>query len=183
MSDGSLLALREVESRLGVAERLSACIGEPVRMARTMVALYRARFRQVPRRITLDIDDTFDAVHGGQKLRVFNAYYGEYGFQPMVVTVSTKAGRAHRLATSGADIDGLVPLVDAAQQALGRKPVEVSADTGFASEADLEAMAAPRMASTQNQKYHRQFMRHPPAESLPCCANERIVVRIRQSAS
>lgn len=58
---------------------------ELVRMARTMVALYCASFRQVPRRITLDIDDTFDAVHGGQQLRLFNAHYDEYGFQPIVV--------------------------------------------------------------------------------------------------
>jgi hypothetical protein len=28
---------------------------------------------------------TFDAVHGGQQLRLFNAYYDEYGFQPIVV--------------------------------------------------------------------------------------------------
>jgi hypothetical protein len=56
-----------------------------IRMARSMVALYCASFRQVPRRITLDIDDTFDAVHGGQQLRLFNAYYDEYGFQPIVV--------------------------------------------------------------------------------------------------
>jgi hypothetical protein len=54
-------------------------------MARAMVALYCASFRQVPRRITLDIDDTFDAVHGGQQLRLFNAFYDEYGFQPIVV--------------------------------------------------------------------------------------------------
>ena len=54
-------------------------------MARAMVALYCARFRQVPRRITLDIDDTFDAVHGGQQLRLFNACYDECGFQPIVV--------------------------------------------------------------------------------------------------
>ena len=54
-------------------------------MAWAMVALYCASFRQVPRRITLDIDDTFDAVHGGQQLRLFNAYYDEYGFQPIVV--------------------------------------------------------------------------------------------------
>jgi hypothetical protein len=39
----------------------------------------------VPRRITLDIDDTFDAAHGGQQLRLFNAHYEEYGFQPIVV--------------------------------------------------------------------------------------------------
>lgn len=155
-SDGGLLALREVEARLGVAERLAACIDDPrtperiqhslaemlrfrllmiaagyedgndadslrhdplfklangrlpdeaalcsqptlsrlentpgpralIRMARAMVALYCASFRQVPRRITLDIDDTFDAVHGGQQLRLFNAYYDEYGFQPIVV--------------------------------------------------------------------------------------------------
>lgn len=155
-SDGGLLALREVEARLGVAERLAACIDDPraperiqhsfaemlrfrllmiaagyedgndadnlrhdplfklangrlpvepalcsqptlsrlentpgpralIRMARAMVALYCASFRQVPRRITLDLDDTFDAVHGGQQLRLFNAYYDEYGFQPIVV--------------------------------------------------------------------------------------------------
>jgi hypothetical protein len=155
-SDGGLLALREVEDRLGVARRLAACIDDPraperirhglaemlrfrllmiaagyedgndagslrhdplfklangrlpdaaalcsqptlsrlentpgpralVRMARAMVALYCASFRQVPRRITLDIDDTFDAVHGGQQLRLFNAHYDEYGFQPIVV--------------------------------------------------------------------------------------------------
>ena len=56
-----------------------------LRMGRAMVDLYCASFRQVPRRITLDIDDTFDAVHGGQQLRLFNAHYDEYGFQPIVV--------------------------------------------------------------------------------------------------
>src|SRR3954462_9539153 len=155
-SDGGLLALREVEQRLGLAERLAACIDDPraservrhgladilrfrmlmiaagyedgndedslrhdpvfklalnqlpdgaalcsqptisrlenlpdlralLRMARAMVGLYCASFRRVPRRIVLDVDDTFDAVHGGQQLRLFNAYYDEYGFQPIVV--------------------------------------------------------------------------------------------------
>jgi len=155
-SDGGLLALREVECRLGLADRLAACIDDPraperiqhgladmlrfrmlmiaagyedgndadslrhdplfklaldalpddaalcsqpsisrlenlpdrralLRMGQAMVALYCDSFRQVPRRITLDIDDTFDAVHGGQQLRLFNAYYDDYGFQPIVV--------------------------------------------------------------------------------------------------
>jgi len=52
-----------------------------LRMGRAMVDHYCHSFRQVPRRITLDIDDTFDAVHGGQQLRLFNAHYDEYGFQ------------------------------------------------------------------------------------------------------
>jgi hypothetical protein len=50
-----------------------------------MVDHYCASFRCVPRRIVLDIDDTFDAVHGSQQLRLFNAHYDEYGFQPIVV--------------------------------------------------------------------------------------------------
>ncbi|HME86691.1 MAG TPA: IS1380 family transposase [Roseiarcus sp.] len=56
-----------------------------LRMGRAMVDLYCESFRQVPKRITLDVDDTFDAVHGGQQLRLFNAHYDEYGFQPIVV--------------------------------------------------------------------------------------------------
>src|SRR6202162_1541822 len=155
-SDGGILALREVEQRLRVADRLAACMADPrapdqvthslagivrfrllmiaagyedgndadtlrcdpmfkmaldltpsdrdlcsqptisrlenlpdaralLRMGRAMVDLYCESFRQVPRRITLDIDDTFDAVHGGQQLRLFNAHYDEYGCQPIVV--------------------------------------------------------------------------------------------------
>src|SRR5271167_2647241 len=155
-SDGGILALREVEQRLQVADRLAACLVDPrapeqithsladiirfrllmigagyedgidanslrsdpmfkmaldltpsdrelcsqstisrlenlpdvralLRMGRAMVDLYCESFAKVPKRITLDIDDTFDAVHGGQQLRLFNAHYDEYGFQPIVV--------------------------------------------------------------------------------------------------
>jgi hypothetical protein len=56
-----------------------------LRMGRAMVDHYCRSFRQVPRRIVLDIDDTFDAVHGGQQLRLFNAHHDDYGFQPIVV--------------------------------------------------------------------------------------------------
>ncbi len=155
-SDAGVLASREVEHRLGIADRLAACIDDPrapervrhgiadilrfrllmiaagyedgndadglrhdpvfklaldhlpeeaalcsqptisrlenlpgpralLRMGRAMVGLYCSSFRQVPSRIILDIDDTFDAVHGAQQLRLFNAHYDEYGFQPIVV--------------------------------------------------------------------------------------------------
>jgi hypothetical protein len=36
-----------------------------VRMGRALVDHYCQRFRQVPRHIVLDIDDTFDAMRGG----------------------------------------------------------------------------------------------------------------------
>ncbi|MBK1661403.1 IS1380 family transposase [Paracraurococcus ruber] len=155
-SDGGVLALREIERRLCIADRLAACLDDPrapaqvthrladtirfrlfmiaagyedgndatalrhdpafklaldrlpeaaalcsqptisrlenlpdtrglVRMARAMVALFCASFRQVPKRIVLGIDDTFDPVHGEQQMRLFNAYHDGYGFQPLLM--------------------------------------------------------------------------------------------------
>ena len=56
-----------------------------LRMGYALIDFYCASFRQVPRRIVLDVDDTFDAAHGAQELCLFNAYYDEYGFSPIVV--------------------------------------------------------------------------------------------------
>jgi transposase len=47
---------------------------------------------------------------------------------------------AHRLTTHRSDQAGLVPLLEATTAALGRKPLEVSADAGFCREANLEAL-------------------------------------------
>ena len=155
-SDGGVLALREIEQRLRIADRLAAYLVDPrapeqithsladiirfrvlmigtgykdgidanglrgdpmfkmavdltpsdrelcsqstisrlenlpdaralLRMGRAMVDLYCESFAKIPQRITLDIDGTFGAVHGGQQLRLFNAHYDGYGFQPIVV--------------------------------------------------------------------------------------------------
>ena len=56
-----------------------------LRMGVAMVEHYCVSFRTVPSRIVLDVDDTFDAVHGAQQLCLFNAHHDEYGFQPIVV--------------------------------------------------------------------------------------------------
>jgi hypothetical protein len=155
-SEGGLLVLREVERRLGLADRLAACLKDPrapekvvhrlaqiirfrmlmiaagyedgndaatlrrdpmfklaldrlpsgeelcsqstisrlenlpdvralLRLGRALIEQYCASFGRVPKRIVLDIDDTFDRVHGGQQLRLFNAFHDDYGFQPIVV--------------------------------------------------------------------------------------------------
>ncbi len=52
---------------------------------------------------------------------------------------------AHRLVTNAADYHALVPLIDAVRAGLGAKPREVSGDTGFATEANLAAMAERRI--------------------------------------
>src|ERR1700724_3445121 len=141
-SEGGLLALREIERRVGLAERLAACLTDPrmpervrhqlaeiirfrmlmiaagyedghdgdsmfkvalerrpsdpelcsqstisrlenlpdtrtlLRLGRALIDQYCASFRAVPRRIVLDVDDTFDRVHGSQQLRLFNAFHG-----------------------------------------------------------------------------------------------------------
>ena len=56
-----------------------------LRLGQALVEQYCGSCRTAPKRIVLDIDDTFDRVHGCQQLRLFNAYYDDYGFQPIVV--------------------------------------------------------------------------------------------------
>ena len=55
------------------------------RMGLEMIDLFCDSFSRVPELITLDIDDTDDAVHGAQQLALFNAHYDEYCFQPIHV--------------------------------------------------------------------------------------------------
>jgi transposase len=49
---------------------------------------------------------------------------------------------AQRLTTNGSDQGGLVPLLEATEAALGRRPRAVSADAGFCREDNLAALAA-----------------------------------------
>lgn len=160
-SDGGVLLLGEVDRRLGLCERLAACIpdwrdpesisheiaemlrfrmfaiaagyadaddcdslrsdpvfklaagrapetGEPlcsqptmsrlenrvswrtlVRLQAALVDQFCASWSAVPRRIELDIDDTWDAAHGAQQLSLFNAHYDGYGFLPMHIYEAT----------------------------------------------------------------------------------------------
>jgi hypothetical protein len=55
------------------------------RMTAAMVELFCDSFAEVPKHLVLDIDDTWDAVHGAQQLALFNAHYDGYGFQPIHV--------------------------------------------------------------------------------------------------
>jgi hypothetical protein len=48
-----------------------------------MVDQFCDSYRRAPSSITLDIDDTFDAVHGHQQLSLFNAHYDERCFLPI----------------------------------------------------------------------------------------------------
>ncbi len=160
-SDAGVLLLRDVEKKLGIAQRLSACLkdrrdpdlishtiedmlrlrmfaiaagyedandfarlrydpvfkmavgrspeeGEPLcsqptlsrlenapsrtglgRMMLAMIDQFCASCARAPRSIILDIDDTFDAVHGGQQRSLFNAHYDERCFLPIHICEGT----------------------------------------------------------------------------------------------
>ena len=59
------------------------------RMMAAMIDLFCDSFTQVPERIVLDIDDTEDAVHGGQQLALFNAHYDSHCFLPIHIYEAT----------------------------------------------------------------------------------------------
>ena len=104
-SDGGALALREIEQRLRGADRLAGCVVDrraPDLITHSLADIIRFRLLMVSAgyldgidadslrsdpmfKMALDIDDTFDAVHGGRQLWLFNAHYDEYGFEPIVV--------------------------------------------------------------------------------------------------
>ncbi len=60
-----------------------------VRMTAAMADLFCDSWARVPKRIVLDIDDTWDEAHGAQQLSLFNAYYGGYGFLPIHIYEAT----------------------------------------------------------------------------------------------
>src|SRR6201988_5361433 len=81
LPSGDDLCSQSTVSRLENLPDRRAVLG----LGRALVGQYCGSFRTVPKHIVLDIDDTFDRVHGGQQLRLFNAYHDDYGFQPIVV--------------------------------------------------------------------------------------------------
>ena len=56
---------------------------EIARLMAAMIDQFCASYRRPPGSIALDIDDTFDAVHGRQQMSLFNAHYDERCFLPI----------------------------------------------------------------------------------------------------
>ena len=73
-SQPTMSRLQNVPSRIEVA-----------RMTAALVDLFCRSFDAPPVAITLDIDDTYDPVHGHQQLSLFNAHYDTRCFLPVHV--------------------------------------------------------------------------------------------------
>ena len=58
---------------------------EVICLSYAMIDTYCASYRRPPAKVTLDIDDTVDVVHGHQQLSLFNAHHDERCFMPIHV--------------------------------------------------------------------------------------------------
>jgi hypothetical protein len=78
-----------------------------MRMMAAMVDLSCDSFATVPSRIVLDIDDTEDAVHGGQQLALFNAHYDSHCFLPMHIYEAQSGKPVATILRPGKTLDGV----------------------------------------------------------------------------
>ncbi len=76
------------------------------RMMAAMVDLFCDSWKMVPKRIELDIDDTWDEAHGAQQLSLFNAHYDGYGFLPIHVYEATSGKLVAAILRPGKTPDG-----------------------------------------------------------------------------
>ena len=70
----------------------AAGLRDAIRLTYALVDQWMASYPVAPARVTLDIDDTCDEVHGRQQLSLFNAHYDAYCFMPIHV-YDTATGR------------------------------------------------------------------------------------------
>jgi hypothetical protein len=112
---------------------------EVARLNRLLVGHYIALYKdQRPAEIILDVDPTDDPCHGAQQLALFNGFYNQYMYLPLLVFdrasgmllgVRLRAGKvhpAHRV------LQLLRPIVRALRKAFPSTRIVVRADAGFA---------------------------------------------------
>lgn len=107
------------------------------RLRDLLVDQFIQSFEQPPRRLTLDVDLFDDPTHGGQQLTMFHGYYGQYQYQPRVVScaendlvlmIQLLHGTAP--ATLGMDED-LSYLAGRLREAWPDVEINIRADSGF----------------------------------------------------
>jgi len=80
---------------------------EIARLMGAMVDQFCASYGRAPASIILDIDDTFDAVHGRQQLSLFNAHYNERCFLPIHIYEGTSGKPVAVILRSGKTPGGI----------------------------------------------------------------------------
>jgi hypothetical protein len=112
---------------------------EVARLDRLLVGHYIDLHREdPPAEIVLDVDPTDDPCHGGQQLALFNGFYGQHMYLPlllferssgMLLGVRLRAGNAH---PARRVLQVLGPVVRSLKAAFPRTRIVLRADAGFA---------------------------------------------------
>jgi hypothetical protein len=123
------------------------------------VALARAVLKQVPTDLTvaiLEVDATDDPCHGQQQLELFNGYYREHCYVPLLVHLVEPSGRRHLLftllrpgnASSGKGLPGTMrEVIKLVREHLGKQvPILVRADGGFGTAKFIEFLESQRVS-------------------------------------
>jgi len=120
------------------------------------------------------VDDTFDAIHGEQQLRLFNAHSDQYGFQPTVVFDGEGRPVAAMLrrhtefydgAGSGSQGERIIARIEARPQGTGTRFVVTNLPGGSA-HALYERRYCPR---DQAENHLQAWKRHLAADRTSCC--------------
>ena len=111
-------------------------------LARCVVKRHRRRLRGRARRITIDLDQTADLAHGDQQLALFNGYYGNTCYLPLLGFVSFNDEPDQYLFTSvlrpgnSSDKRGAVGVLKRViaylREAFPKATIRVRLDAGFA---------------------------------------------------
>ena len=149
------------------------------RIAQVQLDSYCARHAEPPTQITIDLDTTDDPLHGQQELRFYNAYYGEYVYQPLLIF--DQDGDLICTVLQPGKTGGPSAVVSVVKRIIGRLrarwpevPILVRGDSGFASP-ELYRMTEnlgihfmvgiganarlKKMAAKLAEKARRQFLR------------------------
>jgi len=120
------------------------------------------------------VDDTFDAIHGEQQLRLFNAHSDQYGFQPTVVFDGEGRPVAAMLrrhtefydgAGSGSQGERIIARIEARPQGTGTRFVVTNLPGGSA-----HALYERRYCPRGQAEHHLQaWKRHLAADRTSCC--------------
>jgi hypothetical protein len=125
---------------------------------RAQTALAREVLKQVPTDIpvaTLEVDATDDPCHGQQQLKLFNGYYGEHCYVPLLFHLVEPGGRRHLLwallrpgnASSGKGLVGTMrEVLRLVREHLGKHvPIIVRADSGFGTARFIDFLESQRV--------------------------------------
>ncbi len=158
--------------------RLENCVrtSELYRLSETLLELFFSDHPKAPREILLDIDTTDDPAHGAQQLALFNGFYDQHMYHPLLIYAGNSGhllAAVLRPGNAGASRSAVAILRRLTERLRSRWPkirITVRADGGFATPELYE------LCESEHLRYVIGFQRTEPLK-LSNAKNLRIARR------